>query len=68
MMLILHLASGKTSLISRYVNNKFDRNLKATIGVDYYQSEIAYDDRTTCIININDCSGQDRFQSLVSVI
>lgn len=37
---------GKTSLMSRYINQKFTEQFKATIGADLMPKEVVIDDRT----------------------
>lgn len=54
---------GKTSLMNRYVNNKFTSQYKATIGADFLTKEILVDDRMITM-QIWDTAGQERFQSL----
>lgn len=54
---------GKTSLMSQYVNNKFSKQYKATIGADFMTKEITVDD-TVVTLQIWDTAGQERFQSL----
>lgn len=54
---------GKTSLMSQYVNNKFSKQYKATIGADFMTKEIVIDD-TIVTLQIWDTAGQERFQSL----
>jgi Ras-related protein Rab-7A len=36
---------GKTSLMNRYVSNKFSNRYKATIGADFLTKEIILNDR-----------------------
>jgi small GTP-binding protein len=55
--------SGKTSLIRRYADNKFDENYKPSIGADFTLKVInfpGYDVILTCW----DIGGQDLFDSL----
>ncbi|KAJ3431565.1 rab7b [Anaeramoeba flamelloides] len=54
---------GKTSLMNRYVKNKFTNQYKATIGADFLSKEITIDDRSVTM-QIWDTAGQERFQSL----
>ncbi|XP_010521112.1 PREDICTED: ras-related protein Rab7 [Tarenaya hassleriana] len=54
---------GKTSLMNRYVNNKFSQQYKATIGADFVTKELQIDDRLVTL-QIWDTAGQERFQSL----
>ncbi|KAG8458578.1 hypothetical protein KFE25_006511 [Diacronema lutheri] len=54
---------GKTSLMNRYVNQKFSNQYKATIGADFLTKEIQVDERLVTM-QIWDTAGQERFQSL----
>jgi len=54
---------GKTSLMERYVNKKFDAQYKATIGADFMTKEIEVNN-TVVTLQIWDTAGQERFQSL----
>jgi Ras-related protein Rab-7A len=49
--------------MSQYVNNKFSKQYKATIGADFMTKEITIDD-TIVTLQIWDTAGQERFQSL----
>jgi len=50
-------------LMAQYVNNKFYKQYKATIGADFMTKEIVIDD-TVVTLQIWDTAGQERFQSL----
>eukprot|EP01120_Amphizonella_sp_Union-15-10_P013291 TRINITY_DN6148_c0_g1_i1.p1 TRINITY_DN6148_c0_g1~~TRINITY_DN6148_c0_g1_i1.p1 ORF type:complete len:199 (+),score=44.62 TRINITY_DN6148_c0_g1_i1:102-698(+) len=54
---------GKTSLLLRYVNNKFTMATKSTIGADFLSKQITVDDKPTTL-QIWDTAGQERFQGL----
>jgi hypothetical protein len=54
---------GKTSLMNQYVQKKFSKEYKATIGADFLTKEIEVDDKTVTM-QIWDTAGQERFQSL----
>jgi len=58
-------AVGKTSLLQRYVEKKFDHRHKATIGADFLIKELDING-TTVTLQIWDTAGQDRFQTLGS--
>ena len=55
---------GKTSILHKYVNNKFIEEHKATIGADFNTKEIMIDDNRLITLQIWDTAGQERFQSL----
>jgi len=54
---------GKTSLMNQYVNKKFSKQYKATIGADFLTKEVMVDDKLVTM-QIWDTAGQERFQSL----
>ena len=54
---------GKTSLMRRYVNDRFSAQYKATIGADFLTKEVDVGN-TTITLQIWDTAGQERFQSL----
>jgi Ras-related protein Rab-7A len=56
---------GKTSLLERFVNNRFSQQYKATIGADFSTKEMSVND---VIISAQfwDTAGQERYQSLGS--
>ena len=56
---------GKTSLMNRFVSNKFSLKYKATIGVDFLQKDINFDDKNVTL-QIWDTCGQERFANLDS--
>jgi len=54
---------GKTSLLIRYVENRFTLNTKSTIGANFLTKRMELDDKVaTC--QIWDTAGQERFQGL----
>lgn len=54
---------GKTSLMNQYVQKRFTKEYKATIGADFLTKEIQVDDKIVTM-QIWDTAGQERFQSL----
>ncbi|XP_055324118.1 ras-related protein rab7-like [Sitodiplosis mosellana] len=54
---------GKTSLMNRYLSQKFSNQYKATIGVDFLTKEVMIDDRVITL-QVWDTAGQERYQSL----
>lgn len=54
---------GKSSLMNRYVTNKFDSHLFHTIGVEFLNKELEVDGRSATL-QIWDTAGQERFRSL----
>uniref|UniRef100_A0A7S4KMQ1 Ras-related protein Rab-7b n=1 Tax=Paramoeba aestuarina TaxID=180227 RepID=A0A7S4KMQ1_9EUKA len=56
---------GKTSLLLRYVSNKFTIATKSTIGTDFLTKQIDVNDKVVTL-QIWDTAGQERFQGLGS--
>lgn len=54
---------GKSSLMNRYVSNKFDTHLFHTIGVEFLNKELEVDGKLVTL-QIWDTAGQERFRSL----
>lgn len=54
---------GKSSLMNRYVTNKFDSHLFHTIGVEFLNKEMDVDGQRVTL-QIWDTAGQERFRSL----
>ncbi|KAK9678699.1 hypothetical protein RND81_11G227900 [Saponaria officinalis] len=54
---------GKTSLINRYVHQKFNQQFKPTIGADFVTRELQVEGKLVSL-QIWDTAGQERFHSL----
>jgi small GTP-binding protein len=57
--------SGKTSLLRRYVEGKFDESTIMTVGVDFFIKEIEFDSKAECTLQLWDFGGQVRFRHLL---
>lgn len=57
-------ATGKTSLITRYLHDTFDDKYQATIGMDFQSKTVYLEDRTLRL-QLWDTAGQERFRSLI---
>jgi Ras-related protein Rab-6A len=55
---------GKTSLISRFMYDKFDNSYQATIGIDFLSKTMYLEDRTVRL-QLWDTAGQERFRALI---
>lgn len=64
-LLVGEAATGKTSLISRYITNTFLQNTAATIGIDYRTKKTKYKG-TDVKLEIWDTAGQEKYQALPS--
>lgn len=54
---------GKSSLMNRYINNRFEQNSFTTIGVEFLNKEIIMEGKRFTV-QIWDTGGQERFRSL----
>lgn len=57
--------SGKTSLVSRYVNNAYQEDYKATVGIDFSSRSIFLEQNKTARLQIWDTAGCSRFATLI---
>ena len=55
---------GKTSIITRFMYDKFDSAYQATIGIDFLSKTMYLEDRTVRL-QLWDTAGQERFRSLI---
>ena len=56
---------GKSSIIRRFVDNKFDDNYMSTLGVDYFDKKVIIKNKTINV-QIQDTSGEERFRSIAT--
>jgi small GTP-binding protein len=56
---------GKTSIIQKFINEKFNQSMLSTIGVDF-QSKVIIIDNIKVKLKIWDTTGQERFKTLTS--
>ncbi|MFW9999042.1 MAG: Rab family GTPase [Candidatus Hodarchaeota archaeon] len=57
-------AVGKSSLIRRFVENKFSLHYKFTIGVDFMTKTVEYESGKAAKLTLWDIGGQERFKVL----
>ncbi len=55
--------AGKSSLMTRYVNDEFDPSCAHTVGVEFLKKDFK-DGKVTYVVQIWDTAGQERFRSL----
>ena len=56
--------TGKTSIINRFINNKFDENLSSTPGINLSIKEIKIKDGNTITLKLLDTCGQEKYRAL----
>jgi len=54
-------AVGKTSLVIRYVSNRFNKDYRSTIGTNIYSKEVLLSDNNKVFLNLWDIAGQERW-------
>ena len=60
-------AVGKSSLVQRFCQDKFEENYKLTIGGAYLQKEVRLKNGDTLKLHIWDTGGQEKFRSMASL-
>lgn len=60
-------AVGKSSLVQRFCQDKFEENYKLTIGGAYLQKEVKLKNGDTLKLHIWDTGGQEKFRSMASL-
>ncbi|XP_003443041.1 ras-related protein Rab-32 [Oreochromis niloticus] len=61
------LGVGKSSVVMRYVNKRFDETYKASIGVDFALKTIEWDPKTVVRLQLWDIGGQERVKNMSRV-
>ncbi|HEY0087499.1 MAG TPA: Rab family GTPase [Candidatus Lokiarchaeia archaeon] len=59
-------AVGKTSLVQRFIKNRFAANYKLTVGVDILTKDVEYKEGEVATLSIWDIGGQQRFEFIRS--
>ena len=57
---------GKTSIINRYIYNKFDQNSETTLGSTYFTKEIEKN-KDLYKLNLWDTTGQEKYRSITNL-
>jgi small GTP-binding protein len=63
MVLFGDAAVGKTSLVERFINDRFEQNYISTLGYNVYEKQIVYEDNSISLM-IYDIGGQEKFRDL----
>ena len=59
-------AVGKTSLVQRFIKNRFAANYKLTVGVDILTKDVEFTQGEVATLSIWDIGGQQRFEFIRS--
>jgi len=59
-------AVGKTSLVQRFIKNRFAANYKLTVGVDILTKDVEFTQGELATLSIWDIGGQQRFEFIRS--
>jgi small GTP-binding protein len=57
---------GKTSLVQRFIKNRFQQNYKLTVGVDILTKDVEFKPGEIATLSIWDIGGQQRFEFIRS--
>ncbi|CAN0561935.1 unnamed protein product, partial [Ectocarpus sp. 12 AP-2014] len=55
---------GKSSIISRFVSNRFSSDYNSTVGADYAMKDVSLENGQQVRLQLWDIAGQDRFAKL----
>ena len=58
---------GKTSILFRYVYDKFEENMSSTFGAGFKCKEVKVNDLDTIKLNIWDTAGQEKYNALTKM-
>jgi Ras-related protein Rab-1A len=58
------IAVGKTSILSRFIDEKYTNEYKCNVGVEFKVKSIYLDEKTGADLQIWDTCGEERFRSL----
>jgi Ras-related protein Rab-6A len=56
--------TGKSCILNRFINNSFDENYQATIGLDFHSKNVTIHNQDIRLI-LYDTAGQEKFRSLI---
>lgn len=55
---------GKSSIMNRFIQDKFEENYSATIGLDFHSKNVIIDKQEVRLF-LYDTAGQEKFKSLI---
>ena len=56
--------TGKSCILNRFVDDKFDENYQATVGLDFQSKNVKIDNQDIHLL-LYDTAGQEKFRSLI---
>ena len=59
-----NISTGKSSILNRFVNETFEEDYQATIGLDFHSKNVTIHDQDVRLI-LYDTAGQEKFRSLI---
>ena len=59
-----NLFVGKTSILSKFISNKVDKNYRCTIGVKFEKKTIVYDEKTKIELTLMDTCGEEKYKAM----
>ena len=64
LILVGDISVGKTSIINRFIENRFNRNVKNTINIEFRIKSLKLDPNTVIDLKIWDTCGEEKFHSI----
>ena len=58
---------GKTSIISQYINGKFDQDIQPSLSPQFIKKEIITPDQSSITVDLWDLAGGEKFRSLAKI-
>jgi Ras-related protein Rab-6A len=55
---------GKSSILNRFAQDKFEQNYQATIGLDFHSKNVTINNTSVRLL-LYDTAGQEKFKSLI---
>mmetsp|Transcript_2399 Transcript_2399/g.3334 ORF Transcript_2399/g.3334 Transcript_2399/m.3334 type:complete len:211 (+) Transcript_2399:176-808(+) len=55
---------GKSNILNRFVHNKFEHDMKATVGVEFYSTKVTIENGTQVGLRLWDTAGQERYRAI----
>ena len=55
---------GKTSIINRYIANKFEDNISSTLGMNFSYKELNFNNKDKIKLKLVDTAGQEKYRAL----